>query len=254
MGSSESGICCCGGDERTIVVTEIKNQDWARAVTDLNLVGVQFLHHSDPDLVNLPVDLSNGMAIHYAVNGCIKMRPPSANMLEYLLENGAEINAQGGEGFNSALHYAMLKIVELDSGESKVSKEKKEPLWECVRLLFAFGIDPELKNNDKLTAEEIILGNRDGMKEFKRRRKMGENVFKQRGGAGKSLRGRSLHNKQASGLLIAGMDLNKTHETTIRRYVKETDDATKTMKEKSNAISNREDPETRFGEQCGIDP
>lgn len=249
-------------------------QDWAKAVTDHNVVAVKFLHHSDPDLVEYAVDEVNGMAIHYAVTTIPNPGGPlrDHSMLEYLLENGAPVDAQGGTMYNTALHYVLTEIVNQNKAQKPMSNKEQiaafnnsprmEPLWECVRLLFSYGAKESLKNNDQKTALDIIMiGKKDEedgelpkwlLTTYNRKKTAGSNALEERKGSSRSVAGKSFsfsasHTRKASDIWIGGMNLTHTHETTLKRYVKENDDATKQMKKLADAISKREIPETRFG-------
>jgi len=245
-----------------VVQTEIENEDWATAVTQHQSAAVQMLHHQDAKLVNLPVDTTNGMAIHYAVTTIPSSDSKKAlrdeSMLEYLLENGANVNAQGGELFNSALHYAVIEIVKMY--EKKEHNERIEPLWQCVRLLYRFGIKENLRNNENKTALDIIdvtFGDEKLLKTFKQRKYAGN----EHGNTQKSnhtpvhSNSRNDSKEKPSGVLIGGMDLDdKANDLIIKKYIKDTSAATKVMKKKMENISKRTIPQTEFGEHCGVDP
>lgn len=207
---------------------------------------MQSLHYSDPDLVDYAVDTVNGMAIHYAVTTIPNPGGPlrDHSMLEYLLENGASVDVQGGKMYNTALHYALTEIVEMT--KDNADPTRVEPLWECVRLLFSYGAKENLKNNDQKTALDIISdGNENAddktvehlLETYKRKKEAGM----------KALKNRVPSVSNGLDILVAGMNLSNTHEATLKRYVKENDDATKQMKKLAEQISQREIPETRFG-------
>eukprot|EP01084_Bolivina_argentea_P258278 435381_1 len=218
------GCCpnCCGATEyRKIINTEVKNQDWADAVSKNNLIGIKYLHHDDPGLVNEPVDEYGGMAIHYAIKN------KNEKLLEYLLNNGANVNVQGGPNYNSPLHEATL----LQD-------------FTAIRKLFSYGINDQLKNNHGKMA--INLCNKKLKREFaksKKFRKKHKAFYLQR----------NAEESKSNGVMLAGMDLNDTNESTIRKYVKETDHAQNFYRRKKEEIDNRDMAVTTFGDETGVD-
>ena len=120
---------CCAEEHQKVHQTEIKNQNWADAVLKNNFTAIKILHHNDPDLINDPVDQCGGVALHYAV------RNKNGKLIDYLLNNGANINIQGGPDYNSALH------------EAAIHQDFKS-----IRQLFSYGINDKLKNNKGKTA------------------------------------------------------------------------------------------------------
>lgn len=216
--------CCCSKSEyRPIPIqTEVTNQDWADAVSKNNITGIKILHHGDPDLVNEPVDKHGAMALHYAI------RNKNEQLLEYLLNNGANINAQGGPDYNSGLHEAILVQD-----------------FTAVRQLFSYGINDTLRNSKGQQA--VDLCNKKFKREFtkaKQFRTKHKDMYLQRNADQK---------KNRSSVMLAGMDLNDTNEQTIRRYVKETDHQQNFYRRKKEEIENRDMAITTFGDDTGIE-
>eukprot|EP01084_Bolivina_argentea_P086925 157068_1 len=156
--SCESCSGCCGGDnKRRQQNTESAkhiNPDWANAVSTQNMTGIKILHHTDPDLVNDPVDEKQYSALHYAV------RNKNPDLIDYLLTNGANVNIQGGPDGNTALHEATLQ------GDSQTIKQ-----------LFSYGIDDALKNWNNKTA--FNLCNRKHKREFTKAKQYREKNLKE---------------------------------------------------------------------------
>lgn len=222
MGST-CQTCCGPAEYKPIINTEVKNQDWADAVQKGNFTGIKILHHSDPDLVNEVVDENGTMAIHYAV------KTKNEKLLEYLLNNGANINAQGGKEYNSALHEAIL----LQD-------------FSAIKKLYSYGINDQLRNiHGKLA---IDLCNKKYKREFMKAKqfkaKHKEEYLQKHA---KNIR------RTQTGVMLAGMNLNDTNEKTIRRYVKETDHRENFYRRKEEEIAHREMAVTSFGDECGID-
>ena len=179
------------------------------------------MHQDDPDLINEPVDEYNGQVIHYAV------KHKNKKLLEYVLDTGSNINAQAGLKFNSVLH---------DAAEMQD--------WEICRILFGHGINDELRNNEGKLAIELCLTTkckREFTKAKQKSKRHKEDPFH-----------RHTHLKQQS-LMIAGLDLNQISETTIRRYVKETDHSQNFIRRKKEEIADREMAITQFGEDTDIE-
>jgi len=242
----------CGSHEPIIVNTEVKREEWAEAVTKNKFAGVRMLHDADydPNLINQPVDGTNGVALHYAVIN------KNDEMLKYLLKHGADVKVQGGAMYQSALHYAA-------EGQN----------WKAVELLIRHDDDQkleELKNNDRKTAVELIYGDIPPEKEKKRAKVLKDwNRAHKKGTVSreKGLSDDDLDEKEPEPVMVAQMKIfldhdpkakkrpkGETPKATIRMYVKENNQATKLMKAKNDAISQREVAVTRFGEDTGIDP
>eukprot|EP00484_Ammonia_sp_Unknown_P029459 CAMPEP_0197034410 /NCGR_PEP_ID=MMETSP1384-20130603/12540_1 /TAXON_ID=29189 /ORGANISM="Ammonia sp." /LENGTH=337 /DNA_ID=CAMNT_0042464341 /DNA_START=21 /DNA_END=1034 /DNA_ORIENTATION=- len=226
MGTTCAPSSCCGGDETRIVInTEVKNPDWADAVQKNNYVAVKILHHGDPDCVNEPVDTTGFTALHYAV------RNKNEELLTYLLENGANINAQGGKDRNSALHEAVL-IAD----------------FTAVRKLFSYGINDNLTNAKGKTA--IDLCNKKYKREFTKAKQ-----FKQKH-KNEYIQRQQEQLEQRASVMLAGMDLNDTNEKNIKNikdYVKKTDHEQNFFRRKQQEIDERDMAITSFGDDCGIE-
>ena len=163
------------------------------------------------------------MALHYAVKN------KNDQLLEYLLNNGANVNAQGGSDYNSALHEATLMQD-----------------WQAVRKLFSYGINDQLRNAHGKLAIDLCI------KKYKREFTKAKQFSKKHKDKYLAKHANSMR-KHQSAVMLAGMDLNDTNEKTIRRYVKETDHAQNFYRRKEEEIRDREMALTTFGEDCGIE-
>eukprot|EP01084_Bolivina_argentea_P219826 372714_1 len=126
MGNS---TCGCGPRRNKFVLYNIQNTDWANAVTNVSLAGVQMLHQQEPDLINQIVTSNGYIAIHIAV------KRKHFDLFAYLLQYGGNINALGGENGNSCLHLAVMnqdtKIIDelfrCDCDDTLTNKNGKTP-------------------------------------------------------------------------------------------------------------------------------
>jgi len=115
------GSSCCKKNEYE-AIEEVPAQ-WSEAVTQGEVMGVQYLHADDPGLVDKPVDKSGRKALHVAAE------KNYTEIVEYLLKNGANANSKAPRTGDTALHEA--------------SRVNAIPI---IRLLLQFGANPELTN------------------------------------------------------------------------------------------------------------
>eukprot|EP01084_Bolivina_argentea_P309864 536022_1 len=186
------------------------------------MAAIRILHCDDPDVVNEPIDEYGTVALLYAV------KTKNGPLLQYLLNNGANINAQGGPNYNSALHEAT--IIEN---------------FTAIKKLYSYGINDQLKNNQNRTAPELC--NKKFKREFTKAKQ-----FKAKHKQQYLTRG-AVEAKRHSSVMLAGMNLNDMNELSIRRYVKETDHAQNWYRRKQEEIANRDMAVTEFGDVCGIE-
>eukprot|EP01084_Bolivina_argentea_P070184 127625_1 len=216
------GNACCSGDRQEINInTNVKNPDWADAIKTHNIVGVKILHATDPDVINEPIDKHGNCAIHFAVIN------KHQDLLDYLLKNGVNINAQGGKLRNTALH------------EAVINSDMK-----TVRDLFSFGIDDSISNIDGKRAIDICS------KELKRqftKAKQFRNKHRE------EITNKHIRDKTSNDIQIAGMKLSSTPTDRIKKYVKETDLQNHFYKNKKKEIEDRTMLITTFGQETGVE-
>eukprot|EP01083_Nonionella_stella_P037281 101621_1 len=219
MGSS----CCTNDQPKVKIDTEAykNNPDWSDAVTNLKLGGVRMLHAENPDLINEPVDKFGHNAIHIAV------QKQNDDLLEYLCNNGVNINAKGGDNLNTALHEAILKHD-----------------MKMVRTLFAYGIDASIPNKKNQRAIDLCPA------PFKRTfLKAKQFKHKHR----EQLRTIGKHRTQTSEIKIAGMSLEHTATGVLNSYLKTTDHQHNFYRKKQREIEERDLALTAFGEDVGCE-
>ena len=218
MGSSCG--CCSSSGHRYVIDTDVKNPDWADACNTNKLVGIRMLHAQDPDLINEPVDDTGHKAIHLSIQN------KNSEMLQYVLKNGANINARGGKYGNTALH------------EAVILRDMK-----AVRHLFSFGIDDTITNIHGKRA--IDLCPKSLRREFTKA-KTYRNKYRQQ------LNEMQHTRKVTNDITIAGMSL-KTNTKEIKKYVKDTNHELNFYRNKKKEIEEREMPQTTFGDDVGCD-
>ena len=137
MGSScscsESG-CCKDSSYQRIPVVE--NPHWSNAVREGNINAIKFLHSDDPGLIDSIVNDAGERAIHVAA------RLRKVEILEYLLENGAEKDMKSVKTGNTALHEAAL--------------QNDIP---CIKTLIGHGAKITIKNRKKQLASDLCTVN-----------------------------------------------------------------------------------------------
>mmetsp|Transcript_38927 Transcript_38927/g.62147 ORF Transcript_38927/g.62147 Transcript_38927/m.62147 type:complete len:347 (+) Transcript_38927:51-1091(+) len=218
------GVGCCNfnSSNKSVIDTEIKSPDWADACVHNKLHGIKMLHAEDPDLINEPVDEHGHKALHLAIQN------KNFELLQYLLQNGANINAKGGAHHNTALHEAVLV------------RDMK-----AIRTLFSFGIDDSITNRHGTRA--IDLCPKSLRREFTKAKS-----FKNKH---RDYLERVEHSKRATlgDVTIAGMQLKSTPAAQIRKYIKDTDHALNFYRNKKKEIEERDMPQTTFGDEVGCD-
>jgi len=227
MGSTcTSCQCCRPSDYQPVANTEIRNQDWADAIQKGNFTAIAILHHADPGCINEPVDEQGHTALHYAVKN------KDQKLLEYLLNNHVNINAQGGPDYNSALHEA-VKLYD----------------WDTIRKLFGYGINDQLRNaHGKVAVDLCIKRYKREFTKAKQFRKKHKDQYTNRHKA---------HVKNnRSAVMLAGLNLDDTGEKNIKEiknYVKKTDHEQNFFRRKQEEIDQRDMAVTSFGEDTGIE-
>jgi ankyrin repeat protein len=123
---------------------------------------------ANPSIVNRIDDDTDMTPLHYAV------QEDSFDMVHFLLENGAEINAQDGAE-NTPLHYSVnspciTHLLLLNGADPNLQNEEgNTPLhralledapFEIILLLLSKGADPTIRNEDGYTSLAIAVRER----------------------------------------------------------------------------------------------
>ncbi|ETO20905.1 ankyrin repeat protein [Reticulomyxa filosa] len=127
-------ICCKEGQYEPI---EQIPQDWSSAVTNGETTGVQYLHADDPSLVDKPVDKQGRKALHIAAaNNYVEI-------VEYLLANGANVNAVAPRTGDTALHEAarinaipVIRLLLQNGGNPNIANRKRQKPQEFTEFYF----------------------------------------------------------------------------------------------------------------------
>lgn len=123
------GSQCCKNSQPDITV---KEPAWAKAVTSGHIESMRNILNNKPEIINEYINNHGICAIHHAV------QTKNTRMLEYLLENGVNMNKQRSKDGNTALHIASIaRNVNI------------------IRLLFEYRVNDTIVNHKKKTAYDV---------------------------------------------------------------------------------------------------
>lgn len=130
------GSCSCSKSTTKPVINTRLKSAWKDAIVANDMISIEFLHSNDPDIINEAIDNNGSRAIHFAI------KTKNCKLLEYILENGGDINIRGGECNNSPLHEAVII----------------EDLF-AVRYLFSLSVADDIRNMNDKTPFQICSKN-----------------------------------------------------------------------------------------------
>ena len=209
-------------NQRLIIDTEVRDPDWAAACITGKLTAVRILHAEEPDIIDQPVDEEGHTAIHIAVIN------QDHALLEYILNNGVNVNALGGPLRNTALHEAA---------------QRQD--MESIQILFAFGINDQITNIEARRAIELCPSRL--RREFNRAKRL------RKKNRALAVQANTLRGHDGRDTMIGGIVLNTASPGDLRRYIKESSGYMDFVKRKRKEIDRRESMLTAFGEAVGCE-
>ena len=135
MGACSSTCCSKDSDELPKRNTESwgpMNERWGKAVLKNNLVGCQYVHADDPNVIDQVVNATTGeRAIHVAVS------TKNVALFQFLAQYQVDVNVQ------TVNHETPLHIA------------AKNNDTQSIKMLLALGADQDIKNGDNKLAKDL---------------------------------------------------------------------------------------------------